>query len=89
MYSNFSKLLYITFTISNVFSSQAIHQIKYYKALLDVDEDKDYKTRCTKYLKRGRGCIEEMLEGINLGADLTMDFTDNQTFPSCDFTEWK
>jgi hypothetical protein len=37
--------------------------------LLDVDEDGDYKTGCTKHQEGGRDYMEEMLEGDIIGED--------------------
>jgi hypothetical protein len=53
-----------------------------------VDEDRDYKTRCAVYPKRGRGCIEEMLEGTVTRKDTVMDITYYKAYSDCYFTEW-
>ena len=64
-------------------------RFEYDRTLLDVDEDGNYETGCTKHQEGGRDFIEKVLARDVTGEDSEMDSTNNKTYPGRDSPEWR
>jgi hypothetical protein len=53
---------------------------------LDVDEDRDYKTKSTEHIEGSSSCLDKMLKEHVIGENLKVDFTYYSTYSNSDTT---
>jgi len=55
-------------------------KFKYNKTLLNVNKNKDYKTKDIVYLKESKSYIKKMLKGHVIKENLILDFINNLVY---------